>query len=60
MQIDNGITDRERAEVLAAIEEMYNDTTKAIEKATGEAEYIYTQGQRNMIERVRDYLKKRW
>lgn len=60
MQIDNGITDRERAEVLAAINEMYDDTTKAIKKATGESEYIYAQGKRYMIERVRDYLRKRW
>lgn len=60
MQIDNGITDRERAEVLAAINEMYYDVKQAIKNATDEKEYIYQQGQRDMIERVRDYLKKRW
>lgn len=60
MQIDNGVTDRERAEVLAEINKMYDDTTKAIKMATGESEYIYQQGKRYMIERVRDFLRKRW
>lgn len=60
MQIDNGITDRERSEVLAAINEMYDDTTKAIENATTEPANIYAQGKRYMIERVREYLQERW
>ena len=60
MQIDNGITDRERAEVLAALEKMYDDATEATEKAFGKEEQTYHQGQRRMIERVINYLENRW
>ena len=60
MQIDNGITDRERAEVLEAINEMYDNTANRLKKATDKEAYIYAVGEMQALEVVRCFLRKRW
>lgn len=60
MQIDNGITDRERAEVLAAIKEMCDNTANRLKKATDKEAYIYAVGEMQALEVVRSFLRKRW
>lgn len=60
MEINNGITDREREEVIAEINKMYNIAADRLKKATGKDAYIYAIGEMQALEVVRSFLKKRW
>lgn len=60
MEINNGITDRERNEVIAAITELFNNADKKIENATDRDEYVYAVGLKWGIEKALSYLKERW
>lgn len=60
MQIDNGITDRERAEVLEAIETILAKDKSRIEDVATRSGYIYAQGCIDADREILDYLRKRW
>ena len=60
MQIDNGIADREREEVITAIEAIAERDRQRIKDASTRSGYIFAQGLRCANEEVLNYLKKRW
>lgn len=60
MQIDNGITDRERAEVLKAIEEILASDERHFKDATTRSGYIFYQGCVDADRAILNYLRKRW
>lgn len=60
MQIDNGVTDRERAEVLAAITEILASDEHRLEDATTRSAFIFAQGCIDADREILDYLRKRW
>lgn len=60
MQIDNGITERERAEVLASIEEILAKDESRLKDSATRSGYIFAQGCICADREILDYLKKRW
>lgn len=60
MQIDNGITDRERAEVLKAIEEILAKDEHRLKDSTTRSGYIFYQGIVDADREILNYLRKRW
>lgn len=60
MEVNNGITDREREEVIAAIEAIAEKDQQRLKKASTRSGYIFAQGLRCANEEILNYLKKRW
>ena len=60
MEIDNGITERERAEVIAAIEAIAEKDRQRLEDASTRSGFLFAQGLRCADEEILNYLKKRW
>lgn len=60
MQIDNGITDRERAEVLEAIKEILTKDERRRDDSATRSGYIFAQGCVCADREILEYLKKRW
>ena len=60
MEIDNGITERERSEVIAAIEEIAAKDQRRLEEATTRSGFLFAQGLKCANEEILNYLKKRW
>lgn len=60
MQIDNGITDRERAEVLEVIEKILAKDERRLEDSVTRSGYIFAQGCVLADREILDYLRKRW
>lgn len=60
MEIDNGITERERSEVVAAIEAIAHEDAQQLKKATDELAHAYCLGCKLTSENILNYLKKRW
>lgn len=60
MQIDNGITEQERAEVLAAIEEILAKDERKREDSVTRSVYIFWQGCVDADREILDFLRKRW
>lgn len=60
MEIDNGITERERAEVIAAIEEMAAKDQQRLEEATTRSGFLFAQGIKWAEVEILNYLKRRW
>lgn len=60
MQIDNGITDREREEVITAIEAILASDERRLKDAITRSGFIFAQGCVCADREILDYLKKRW
>lgn len=60
MQIDNGITDQERAEVITAIEAILATDEHSLKDAITRSGFIFAQGRVCAGREILDYLKKRW
>lgn len=60
MQIDNGITERERAEVLEAIAEILAKDESRLKDSTTRSGFIFAQGCVDADREILNFLRKRW
>lgn len=60
MQIDNGITDRERAEVLEAIEKILAKDEQSLKDSVTQLGYVFWQGCVDADREILNFLRKRW
>lgn len=60
MQIDNGITNQEREEVVAAIKAILATDEHRLKDATTRSGFIFAQGCVCADREILAYLKKRW
>lgn len=60
MEINNGITDREREEVITAIEAILATDERRLKDSITRSGYIFAQGCIDADREILDYLRKRW
>lgn len=60
MEINNGITNQEREEVIAAIEAILAGDEHRLKNVTTRSGYIYNEGIIHADREILAYLKKRW